>query len=773
MGVVIEDLEDHEGYAARRLPDGTLTGTWTLRHPRVRRLCGRLWLRLARQRRLPADRDRRSSSRSTSGGPSHAEPLLARQAQQRRAGARPGAAGPWRHRRLRRQPGQPGPDRPGRRPGPELVDDLQRDLDRQTLAREPTVNADRPDPAATAPSRSGRTANPTPSRDAHRPAVSGAVSTLDRVTLQLGVAVAVVIALLLLCGVGDLACTPWGSRPATAGGRPPPSRWSPMGRPSTACSGSSAAPAAAPRGPATAGCWSSLRDSGLDRRQRRPRPTRPGRPGHRRRHPPGRAGHAGRPQGRRRRGHPPGRPGRGPAPRGHARPSPPQLPQATTVRRSDPTANLTLRRHSAPAAGAARRTRSRPTATTVGARLQTGLCPTAAGRPALDGPHPGRGRRLWPQQRRQLPATPTPTGRGARPMSRPSWQLRDAALGYASRGIPVLPLHYPLPHRATSSRFAATDTSHPAAGTGCSCRDPGCGQVWQAPPGQPGPPRGQGRHHVTGPGSWPGGPATPRPTSAWPPGTASTSWTSTAPPAPRPSETLAATHGLAELGAAGPHRWGWLALLPGPHRPRATSARSAWRVWTGGAGAATWSPHPAATPPATPTSGSPAAISRPHWPRCPAVLLERLQPRQRPRPTGPVAAPAAGADGRATATRGRPWPRSWPGSPPPRSASATGSCGSRPATSTTWSPPAPSTTARSTKGCWPPPSAAGCSLRSPARPAAPWPRAARSASTTPAAHPSPPTPNAPTPRRSRPTGGRRAVQGEEVMAMAAAGQLAG
>jgi hypothetical protein len=29
MGVVIEDLWDHEGYAARRLPDGTLTGTWT------------------------------------------------------------------------------------------------------------------------------------------------------------------------------------------------------------------------------------------------------------------------------------------------------------------------------------------------------------------------------------------------------------------------------------------------------------------------------------------------------------------------------------------------------------------------------------------------------------------------------------------------------------------------------------------------------------------------------------------------------------------------
>jgi hypothetical protein len=29
MGSFIEDLWDHEGYAARRLPDGTLTGTWT------------------------------------------------------------------------------------------------------------------------------------------------------------------------------------------------------------------------------------------------------------------------------------------------------------------------------------------------------------------------------------------------------------------------------------------------------------------------------------------------------------------------------------------------------------------------------------------------------------------------------------------------------------------------------------------------------------------------------------------------------------------------
>jgi hypothetical protein len=29
MGVSIEDLWDHEGYAVRRLPDSTLTGVWT------------------------------------------------------------------------------------------------------------------------------------------------------------------------------------------------------------------------------------------------------------------------------------------------------------------------------------------------------------------------------------------------------------------------------------------------------------------------------------------------------------------------------------------------------------------------------------------------------------------------------------------------------------------------------------------------------------------------------------------------------------------------
>jgi hypothetical protein len=69
-------------------------------------------------------------------------------------------------------------------------------------------------------------------------------------------------------------------------------------------------------------------------------------------------------------------------------------------------------------------------------------------------------------------------------MSRPSWQLRDAALGYASRGIPVLPLHYPLPHHGNLQ--AVTDDQQPpspAARTRCSCRDPSCGQPGKHPLG--------------------------------------------------------------------------------------------------------------------------------------------------------------------------------------------------------------------------------------------------------------------------------------------------
>jgi hypothetical protein len=61
-------------------------------------------------------------------------------------------------------------------------------------------------------------------------------------------------------------------------------------------------------------------------------------------------------------------------------------------------------------------------------------------------------------------------------VSRPRWQLRDAAVGYAARGIPVLPLHYPLPNR-NGLQPVPGDPQPAVASAACSCRDPGCGQV--------------------------------------------------------------------------------------------------------------------------------------------------------------------------------------------------------------------------------------------------------------------------------------------------------
>jgi hypothetical protein len=68
--------------------------------------------------------------------------------------------------------------------------------------------------------------------------------------------------------------------------------------------------------------------------------------------------------------------------------------------------------------------------------------------------------------------------------SRPGILLRDAALGYAYRGIPVLPLHYPVrrPQAAGPVPFGQPPerSGWPA---GCSCGDPTCGQVAKHPLG--------------------------------------------------------------------------------------------------------------------------------------------------------------------------------------------------------------------------------------------------------------------------------------------------
>jgi hypothetical protein len=66
-------------------------------------------------------------------------------------------------------------------------------------------------------------------------------------------------------------------------------------------------------------------------------------------------------------------------------------------------------------------------------------------------------------------------------MSRPSTALQDSAVGYASLGIPVLPLHHPLPRHGDLQPF--TGDQEPALEPGCSCRDPGCGQVGKHPLG--------------------------------------------------------------------------------------------------------------------------------------------------------------------------------------------------------------------------------------------------------------------------------------------------
>ena len=69
-------------------------------------------------------------------------------------------------------------------------------------------------------------------------------------------------------------------------------------------------------------------------------------------------------------------------------------------------------------------------------------------------------------------------------MNRPSLLLRDAALGYASRGIPVLLLHHPLPHHGDLQPLTGDRPLVPSrVWTSCSCRDPGCGQPGKHPLG--------------------------------------------------------------------------------------------------------------------------------------------------------------------------------------------------------------------------------------------------------------------------------------------------
>jgi hypothetical protein len=217
-------------------------------------------------------------------------------------------------------------------------------------------------------------------------------------------------------------------------------------------------------------------------------------------------------------------------------------------------------------------------------------------------------------------------------VSRPRWQLRDAALGYASRGIPVLPLHYPLPHR-TGLQPVPVDQSPPAR-TGCSCRDLGCGQVGKHPLGSLVP---HGVKDAT---------CNRARILAW--------WTRhpqaniglatghtfdvldvDGPTGAHAIRELAATHGLESSGPlvrTGGGGWHFYLAPTGLGNARAQGLEHV--DWRGRGGYVV-------APPSRHASGHlyqwlPGRDLDTSLGQVPAVLLERLQPRQLQRPTGPV-----------------------------------------------------------------------------------------------------------------------------------------
>jgi hypothetical protein len=132
MGVVIEDLWDHEGYAARRLPDGTLTSTWAREFDAYVGACGCGWR--ANRNYPPTEAGEQAALDHWHQG--HATPLLERYAQQRRAELAQALRAPG---GIADYLGNPANlARIGRAADRvrELVEDLQRDQERRTLERE-------------------------------------------------------------------------------------------------------------------------------------------------------------------------------------------------------------------------------------------------------------------------------------------------------------------------------------------------------------------------------------------------------------------------------------------------------------------------------------------------------------------------------------------------------------------------------------------------------------------------------------------------------------
>ena len=329
-------------------------------------------------------------------------------------------------------------------------------------------------------------------------------------------------------------------------------------------------------------------------------------------------------------------------------------------------------------------------------------------------------------------------------MSRRRVVMRDAALDYASRGIPVLPLHYPLPHRGDLHPVGGDRLQSAAVGVGCSCRDPGCGQPSKHPLGALVP---HGVKDAT---------CNRARVLAW--------WTRH----PHANIGLACGHRFDVLdvdGPAGAHAIRELAVAHGLRSagPLVRTGGGGWHFYLAPTGLGNVHPRDldrvdwrgrggyVVAPPSRHHSGHPyqwAAGRDLDTPpgEIPAVLLERLRSRQLQQPAGrPVDRLAAGeASGDryaraalaeelarvAAAPKGQRNRQLWESTRNLYNLVATGALDP----------------ARSTKACSKPPNAMGYWPRSPARPTAPWPPAARSAWPTPAALPTP-APNAPAPRR--------------------------
>jgi hypothetical protein len=226
-------------------------------------------------------------------------------------------------------------------------------------------------------------------------------------------------------------------------------------------------------------------------------------------------------------------------------------------------------------------------------------------------------------------------------MSRRSLQLRDAALSYASRGIPVLPLHSPLPHRGDFQPIPGDQ--QPVVGSGCSCRDPGCGQVGKHPLGSLVP---HGVKDATTNRAWVLAWCTRHPQAniGLATGHAFDVLDIDGPTGEHAIRTLAAEHGLHSSGPlVRTGGGGWHLYLRPTGLGNVRPADLAHMDWRGRGGYVV-------APPSRHVSGHSYRwvvgqdLGMPPG-EVPAVLLERLQPRQLPRPTGPVELPAAG-DGR-------------------------------------------------------------------------------------------------------------------------------